>query len=56
MIDLLSRMPGWLIAFCIAFPFLAIAIGLVLVSAGYVLALKLSVALDETREIRNRKL
>lgn len=56
MIDFLTSTPGLIVTFCVAFPFLAIVIGLVLASVGYVLALKLSMALEDVQSTRNRKL
>ena len=55
MIDAISRVPGWVIALCVASPFLAIAIGMILCAVAYVLTLKAYMALEDNRRTRKRR-
>ena len=54
MISFVRNLPGQLIDFGQAHPFLAIIAGVVMIGAGYLVLLKLALALKDLDDVRKR--
>lgn len=55
MISFMRALPGHLLGFGQAHPFISITVGVVAIGAGYLLLLKLALALQDLDDIRKRK-
>lgn len=55
MIGFMRDLPGHLLGFGQAHPFISIAVGVVALGVGYLLLLKLALALQDLDDVRKRK-